>query len=349
MERMIFMELHKAYEEVKRRLDTVDFSSLWRGFAPLKFALYNGSECFFDGKYIEKATEFYANTSIEYNGERIAIWNLSGGTRDLDALASLIAHEMFHGFQHIQGESRWADEMEALFDYKYAVENISTKLREAELMEDILARGRVSAFPELLGLRKRRSELFPKEYGYEARIEQIEGSATFVEVGVLARLDPEKGARRWERILTEIRDPGAYTPVRVISYRTGAAFLECIRRCSSFDWCAFGPVPFAEAVLREAEPAEQLPPPDPEAEKTIAAFSEETNRIVREALDKNDAVLRGEYPLSSLNVWDARWDGRHAISNSFLAYYDGTEEKVLDGDFVVELGRDRIVRTVYRQ
>ena len=44
------MDLKRLYYEVKNYIDMVDFSKLWRGFEPLKFALYTENECFFDGK-----------------------------------------------------------------------------------------------------------------------------------------------------------------------------------------------------------------------------------------------------------------------------------------------------------
>ena len=58
------MNLESLYFEVKKYIDQVDFSKLWRGFEPLKFALYTERECFFDGAYIEKSDAFLANTSI---------------------------------------------------------------------------------------------------------------------------------------------------------------------------------------------------------------------------------------------------------------------------------------------
>lgn len=343
------MKLHEAYREVKNRLDRLDFSSLWDGFCQLKFALYNDTECCFDGEYIEKTADFIANTSIQYNGEYIAIWNLSEGAADLDRLAASIVHEMFHAFQHIRGESRWPDEMAALFDYRYSAENISLKLREAALMEDILINDRASSFPELLALRRMRANLYPKEYDYEARIEQIEGSAKYIELKALAQMNAEKGALRWRKILAGINDPCAYTPIRVISYDVGAAFLDCINQYSSFNYSDFSPSTFAQEIIENAVPAEQGYPLNPAVEKSIKAFFDGTRGIIEAALSKNDVVLRGEYPLCSLNIWDVRWDGKYAISNFFVSYFDNGEIKNLDGNYVVEMGRDCIIHTVYRQ
>lgn len=53
---------------------------------------------------------FCANTSIVYEGEQIAIWNV---TDELPTtkLVSKIVHEMFHGYQTLQGWNCFADEM----------------------------------------------------------------------------------------------------------------------------------------------------------------------------------------------------------------------------------------------
>lgn len=48
------MNLEKLYYEIKNYIDGIDFSRLWKGFKPLKFALYTDKECFFEGNYIEK-------------------------------------------------------------------------------------------------------------------------------------------------------------------------------------------------------------------------------------------------------------------------------------------------------
>ena len=42
--------------------------------------------------------------------------------------------------------------------------------------------GEESQFSELLSIRKLRKKLFPRVYDYEARVEQIEGTANYVEL-----------------------------------------------------------------------------------------------------------------------------------------------------------------------
>ena len=77
------------------------------GRAPLKFALFAEERCFFDGRYIEKTDGFCANTAISYQGETIATWRVEGEL-SLPVLVSKLVHEMFHGFQRLQGWDCWA-------------------------------------------------------------------------------------------------------------------------------------------------------------------------------------------------------------------------------------------------
>ena len=174
------MELHEYYSEINSRIEKIDFDALWKDFKPLRFALYNDKKCFFDGQYIEKTDDFFANTAIEFNGEVIAIWNVSEPT-DSDVLTSKIVHEMFHGFQTISGEKRYADEMDALFEYCYSNENLSVKAEENRLLSELAEHFDYAKFTGFLGLRKMRAEQFEYEFRYETSIEQIEGTANFVE------------------------------------------------------------------------------------------------------------------------------------------------------------------------
>lgn len=343
------MDLALAYSEVKRRLDALDFSALWRGFHPLPFALYDENACFFDGAYVEKTDEFTANTTIEYRGGHIAIWNMETAPEDFDVLASKLAHEIFHAFQEESGESRWANEMDALANYRNSAENITGRLREAACMRAILRDGEHARFAELLALRKARAERFPYEYDYESRVEQLEGSAQYVELRALELLDGKKAARAWEALWESLADPARYVPARMISYSTGTAFLACIRACSEYDVEAFTPVPFAQGALAGAYGAAPETAADPRAAEAVAAYEAETRAIIDAALRKNRVVLRGAYPLVSLNVATARRSGRYAVSWFFVMYRDAGALRTLRGDFVVELDEAGNIAAVYEQ
>ena len=352
------MELAYAYGEIEKRLQKLDFSALFRGFSRLPFALYNDSQAFMDGRYIEKTGDFLGNTSICLNGAHTAIWQLSGEQQDFDVLASKIVHEMLHAFQHVMGDTRWADERAALVKYRYDPENVTARLLEAACMEACLGKNDPEAFGRLLSLRKARMERFPYAYDYEARIEQIEGTANFVELETLAQLDAEKAKARWARTLAELSDPARYFPVRSVTYLSGAAFLACLRAYTTLDTDCFTDAPFAVAALKDARPC-ALPSSDPKAEACMEKWREDARGIVNEAIKKGEIVLDGAYHLVAWNVYDAQWDGTYAIINSFLGCLEGdmptTDEelfarmKIIKGDFVAQVDESFQLSRVWRR
>ena len=343
------MDLSVAWQELKTRVDRVDFSHLWRGFQPTKFAVYNDTECFFDGAYVEKTGAFLANTAIQYNGEHIAIWYLPEAPSDWDQLSASIIHEMFHAFQNASGESRWPDEKEALLHYQYSSDNLSAKLQEAKLISALLNGDSSADFETLLQSRKTRSQKHPYEYDYEARIEQIEGSANYVEMRALEQLDPAKAQAKWNGALKAILDPASYLPIRIVSYTIGALFLACIKKHTDFDFESFDDQPFSLKILEGVQPATLPVQPSPAIEAILEEYQAETNAIIENTLAKNERVLEGKFPLIMLNVYNARWNGRYATSSYFIAYQDDGEMKTLYGDFIVEIDKDYNILTAYRQ
>ncbi|MBQ9461641.1 MAG: hypothetical protein IJU51_06995, partial [Clostridia bacterium] len=92
--------------------------------------------------------------------------------------------------------------------YRYHTENIGTRYREAELLRALSDRAndgdeaaQTERFRQLLAMRAARKERFPYEYDYEARTEQIEGSANYVELKALEQISQEKAAKERERLL----------------------------------------------------------------------------------------------------------------------------------------------------
>lgn len=288
------------------------------------------------------------HSSIFYNGEYIAIWNLTEEPTDIDALAASLVHEMFNAYQNECGEKRYPDERRALREYHYSAENLSAKLQEAELMRAILE-GNEKKFSELLSLRKLRKKLFPGQYDYEAKAEQIEGTANYVELLALMQIAPEKGKSRLLKMLDNITNAGNYFPVRIISYSIGAVFLCCIKKCSSFVFSRFSERPFSDEILDDVAVSSSEIKINPEIEMYLAAYKEETERIINTALNKGEICLKGKYPQVSLNIWDARWNGKHAVSNYFVAYKDEDQTKILNGNFVVEIDSNLNILTVYKQ
>lgn len=215
------MKPDELYGRVSDAIASLDFARIWPGFSPLRFALYDDEACFFAGTYIEKPDAFCANTSISYHGETIAIWKVEGEL-DISVLTAKIVHEMFHGYQVQQGWDCWADEMDALYRYDYSAGNLALRLRENELLLTLLSRFDSAALRELLSHRKHRSGKYPYEFSYESKIEEIEGSATYVEWMVLQQLDERAAAAMTERMRAAVTQPEVLFPIRISCYYTGA-------------------------------------------------------------------------------------------------------------------------------
>ena len=353
------MTLADAYRQIEQRLERMNFPALFRGFHRFPFALYNDTEAYMNGAYMEKPATFLGNTSIVYNGAHTAIWDMKGNQYDPDVLTSKLAHEMLHAFQNAYGETRWADERVALVKYRYDAVNFTVRLEEADCMKRCLSEDTPEAFERLLALRRARYERFPYEYDYEARIEQIEGTAHFVELKALAQLDAAKAEQRWKELLDTLSNPAGYFPVRPVTYLSGAAFLACLRRYTDFDTDTFNDTPFPVAALKTAQPS-MLVDEDVRVAACLEAWRDRMKDQVTRALEKGDSALEGLYRLIGWNVYDAYWDGQYAVISGFVGYIEGTklpetdqelfaQMKILNGNFVLALDENLHISHIWRR
>ena len=341
------MNLLETYRVLDRYVSSVDFAALWPGFQRIKFAVYDEKECVLDGQKVEKTADFCANTAIEYRGETVAIWQMSGENVDGAVLASKIIHEMFHGFQTLSGETRYPDELEALRSYRYSAENLSIKLDEGQLTAELLENYRAEGLSRLLALRALRRERFPGEFDYEGRVEQIEGSARFVELAALGQLSPEKAGKAWKRLGQTIARPESYFPVRAACYDVGAALFRLLMEHTGLDVRGFSPWPEMEAALEGVAPCDP-PAPRPDVRVCLEAYQAETRRVVTQALARNEIALEGPIPLLSVNTYDARRLGPYVTSTYFVLLGSRENPTLLSGDFVVEISGSTALR-VYAQ
>ena len=344
------MDLKKTYREVKKTIDRLDFEKIWPGFSPLRFALYDNERCFFDGAFVEKTDEFCANTSIVYHGEQIAIWMVQEEL-EIPVLASKMVHEMFHGYQQLQGWTCWPNETEALFRYEYSAGNLSLKIRENELLLRLMDSFDEDNFRELLSHRKLRSEKYPYAFSYESKVEEIEGTANYVEWQVLRQLDEQKAASMSDRMREQLTKPEFFFPIRISCYFTGALMVHALRSAGlySFDDAER---PLILRILRGTKPSDGEFPEKEAAlrlvNEAISAYDAQTEAIVASALEKNDVVLRGPFPLVTVNVYNARRCRDCITSTYFLMYRDGAEDRILQGDFVIRMKDEKAIDTVYR-
>ena len=344
------MNLETLYAQVKETVSSLDFERIWPGFEPLKFALYDDQQCFFDGHYVEKTDAFCANTSIVYQGEQIAIWMVQEEL-DISVLASKMVHEMFHGFQQLKGWDCWPREMEALYRYQYNARNLSIKLRENELLLALLERFDEASLQELLALRKKRSLEFPYEFLYESQVEEIEGTANYVEWQVLKQLDENRANALAEHMRKLMTKPEYLFPIRISSYFTGALMINALRGAGKYSFEADAR-PVILSVLEEAKPSEgDFPGKEALVRKVseaVGSFNEETRSIIRSALEKDQVLLSGPFELTGVNVYNARCLDGFITSTYFLMYRDGQEDRMLQGNFVIRMQDEKTIAAVYR-
>ena len=343
------MNLEAKYNQLKKAIAKVDFTRLWEGFTPLKFALYNDTECYFDGRYIEKTEDFCANTAIRYQGEMIAIWNVME-EMEIGEFTSKIIHEMFHGFQQEQGWDCWPKETEALFNYRYTEENLSIKLRENRLLLELLEGFDPEKYRELLACRKYRAEHFPYEFEYECRGEEIEGSANYVEWQVLRQADPQKADRLIEDMRRTMLTPEFFFPIRISGYYTGTLLINAMIENGGY---SYGPEN-RPVIMRALETMESVSEVNAGSEEdrgkvaeALASFTAESKRIVETAVAANEVVLTGPLELGTVNIYNARCYNGYLTSTYFLMYFENGERKIIQGNFVIRMKDEKTIDTVY--
>lgn len=344
------MDLQALYNSVSLKISTLNHDEFWPGFSPVKFALYSDSECFFHGNYIEKTDDFCANCAIRYNQEYIAIWHVMGDM-DMDVLTSKIVHEMFHAYQFTKGWDCFPDEMDALTTYRYFAKNLNGKLYESELIISLAEEFDANKYKELLALRKYRSESFPYEYQYESKVEEIEGTANYVEWMALKQLDENKANAFFERMKNSLMKPEHYFPIRISSYSIGALMIYVARLAGTYQYedCER---PFGNRLIKtkgiEDTPFDKSRIDDIAMIKEIDSYNVETKRIIKEAITKNEILLEGPLELVGVNIYDARHLDEYITSRFFLAYRENNNIKVKNGNFVIRMRDGKTIDLVYR-
>ena len=214
-------ELHKSVSEI---LDRINFDKLWLGFHRFDFALYDDKNVYFKDKIINVDSRFLGNTTIDYEGENIAIWHISNDQEvgDINIFTSNIVHEMFHCYQKEKNETRYSSDL-ILLDYPDNIENYSLKYTEnIELSKGINSK---ESFDEFALIRIKRYNNIGKIIEQEFLVETIEGLAEYVGTMALKQISIEKYDARiydYSNVITSISKN--QFDIRRISYYIGTLF-----------------------------------------------------------------------------------------------------------------------------
>ena len=341
------MDLIEKYKIIISKMNNIDYESIWQDFHKYNIALYNDNYVCYQGRLIPKTNDFLANTSIKYNNEMIGIWYLQEEIDD-DILTSKLIHETFHAFQMESKESRYPNELEALIKYKYDLRNLSLKNLENKLIVELIDTFNRAKFDELMYIRKTRLALYPYEVEYEMKIEQIEGTANYVELESLKQLNYNKYQNKLNQMKNTILNCNNLFPVRIISYDVGALLIKVLvdnllninfhfTKNYYIDYFLDTDIPVVlnikESVVLKIK---------------LKEFISETRRLIKKSVTEENLIIKGNFKLLGVNVYNARYLDNFIITEYFLMYKENNEDKILNGDFVVKVDNDLIISDVYK-
>jgi len=215
--------MRELYVSIQAELEKIDFEAIWPGFAPIEFILIDDEIICFENGEKPKGSEFFGNTAMYYEGRLVATWNVSDACRaDISGLAANIVHEMFHGFQKLEGESRHADEF-AIFAYPDNLAAYRIKSAEYRALARAYENADPAALADFIALRRARAEALGDVILDEYKCETTEGLAEYAGLEALRQLSPEKFALRVEKHLGKLKNPGENLfSVRLMTYYSGS-------------------------------------------------------------------------------------------------------------------------------
>ena len=244
------MELLPLCRAVAEQLDRLDFSSLYPGYHRFPFALYNEEQVCLEGRMIPWDNRFLGNTSIEYEGQRIAIWNVALDPQPPVALAASMVHEMFHCYQFEQGESRFPDDLRLL--------HIPTeptfyllKLAENRALAAACRTGDSAEWERFAALRNARAQKFPDAAAEEWKAETVEGTAETMCLRALRVLDPAQYTATLDGYLAKLEDDLLLLlDARRLCYYTGTVLCLTLERLHRPLYTSFRGLPCMSKTAR---------------------------------------------------------------------------------------------------
>lgn len=227
----IKMDMRQLYNAVNTILNMIDFNALFEGFHKYRFALYTSEEIIIEGKVLPYQDEFRGNTSIFYEGEYIAIWNMEfDPIDDPEQLAYCLIHEMFHCHQYTNNETRYPSDLE-LLNYPDDIENFVNKYNENKYLADAYEQRDVELLRKFVYIREIRYKIYPSMVRQELKAETLEGMAEYIGLKAFESINAEKYRAIVNDYLEKLKaESNLLFDIRRISYFTGTIFFLCLEQ-----------------------------------------------------------------------------------------------------------------------
>jgi len=188
--------MEEYFDEIIQDLANENLNNYWVGFESVAYALYDKRFVYLfnhpkmtkapkrNYQILKRDDQFVGCTLILYQDYPTAIVDL-GLYKDYASLYSIIVHELFHGFQYIKKEKRFADEILGI-TYPLTKENVELRNQERSyLYSAVLEKDRIKKkqlLTTFITLREKRTYIIDNHLLYENLIETIEGPAWYVEL-----------------------------------------------------------------------------------------------------------------------------------------------------------------------
>ncbi len=343
--------MQALFLRIQSKLNTLDFSTLWPGFRPFPFALYDDQKVVFANRILPWDRRFLGNTAIDWEGSPLAIWRIdSVDGLDEEMLVSKLVHEMFHAFQKNSGETRWPDEFRQGLRYEYHSENLCRKYMEDFHLCGFLTSFSLDTWRILLSVRNGRAEQFPEAVAYEAGIETIEGMAEYIELMALKAFDDGKYQRALQRIIEILNDPGRLFPIRSVCYHSGAVMCLLADRHG---------LPFRHEIGKETRPLYRLladgiparirPVKIQSVITETERFLAKRQQIIDDFLREAEPILEGNHPLIGIDPMNTFVLGGRIHFRDFIQYQDFDGPKAFMGEGVGDLDADFSLKRLYKK
>ena len=319
--------MRELYEKLNEQISKVDFNAIWDGFSRYPFALYDENNVYLQNETIPYDQRFIGNTSIEYNGEYIAIWYVEDHSKeDVELLAADIVHEMFHAFQRSKDESRFPNDL-LMLNYPENEENYAIKYSEnlllvkACLSDDINEKREY--IKQFFSARKFREGLIGDIINQEYLSETIEGMADYAGCMALKQISESKYNARIKHYIKNLSAlDERFFDIRRMLYYSGAIF--CIQ-------LAQAGLEFHHTVGEIKQPLFSLAAGNTKAAKPDIAI--DTN-MIKMHMDKNALEKKNKFDEFLLS------HNEEVIYDSFICGYDPMNmikmnDKILCGHFIM--------------
>ncbi|MGE7675472.1 hypothetical protein ACQKMV_18110 [Lysinibacillus sp. NPDC094403] len=196
--------MNKYLNQISQDLVNANLNNYWSGFESVAYALYDKNYVYlFNHPRMKKNQQnnyqilnwdeqFMGCTLILYNDYPTAIVNIEL-YEDYESVYSILVHELFHGFQYVKGETRFANEVLGI-TYPLSKENVELRNQErANLFSAVLENNILKKklyLNTFIALREKRAAKFNNNLLYENLIETIEGPAWYVELKAYSEKTP---------------------------------------------------------------------------------------------------------------------------------------------------------------